>query len=583
MNRRPSNPQNVAWMVIGGAVVMVLFMLWSVRQLASFWDTGDWIRGSGANPLSMVRQMFDGTITWNGTHIFFTALFTIAFMAGGIVLVLWFDRRARHRRSLAYRSKRVGNGSDMSLEAAKRKADVGGLLGVAGVAAGLLMCKVLHSGQAIYTAWREGLLIIMGPGGGKTRGFATPMILEAPGTVFATSNKRDIADQVRLGREKVGRFLCFDPQSIAGYHTGTAPWWWNVLSYVRNETRALSLASMFAKAGAGSGKKQSASDSDFFESSGKHLLARLLLAAAVSGRYIDQVFLWLSDDQEREPVALLEKAGLSLSAKALASDYNAATEQRSGVFATARSFVEWLENREALEWIMPMGPDDDRPEFHPEQFVRDRTATLVALSKEGDGSLGPVTSALTKAVLDAAEEYANECGGRVPVPIMMMLDEAANCAPIPDLPAKYSFYGGMGVFVVTILQTPHQGVAVWGETGWKQLWDAATIRVIGSGFKDMAMARDLASQSGKYDNTRWNISGSGAGRNSSSHTSREDKIDPDDITNLAPGQIYVVHNNGSAPFFGKSIPIQDRPEIKLIVDQSLAKYGPKAKTVAVTI
>jgi type IV secretory pathway TraG/TraD family ATPase VirD4 len=295
----------------------------------------------------------------------------------------------------------------------------------------------------------------------------------------------------------------------------------------------------------------------------------------VSGHHIDQVFLWLSDDKEREPVKMLEKAGLKLSAMALNAEYNAATEQRSGVFATARSFVEWLENRAALEWIMPLGPGDDRPEFVPEEFVRATGATLVALSKEGDGSLGPVTSALTKAILDAAEEYANACGGRVPIPLVMMLDEAANCAPIPDLPAKYSFYGGMGVFVVTILQTPSQGVAVWGETGWKQLWDAATIRVVGSGVKDMNLARDLAAQGGKYDNRRWNVSGrGGADHSTSSHTTREDKIEPDDITNLAPGQVYVVHNNGSAPFFGQTMPYWDR-EFAEIVKQSRAKYGPK--------
>ena len=36
-------------------------------------------------------------------------------------------------------------------------------------------------------------------------------------------------------------------QGIANYLTGPLPdWWWNILTYVRDETRALELASMFA-------------------------------------------------------------------------------------------------------------------------------------------------------------------------------------------------------------------------------------------------------------------------------------------------------------------------------------------------
>ena len=577
MNRRPTNPSTTMALFIGALLLVGLGGLWAVRQLASWWDTGQWVTGPESNPLLMAKAQVTGAAGWTGTHTFFAGVVGVLVMCAIIAIIYAMASRAAYYRSLEYRSKRLGNGADLSLKAAQRKANVGGLLGDSSVAPGLLFGKVLHNGRAVYTAWREGLIIIMGPGGGKTRGIATPLILAAPGTVFATSNKRDIADQVRLARERKGRFLCFDPQSIAGYHRGMAPWWWNIMSYVSNETRALSLATMFAKSvgGGGGGKKQGGDGSDFFAESGKQLLARLLLAAAVSGHHIDQVFVWLSQDQERQPVKLLHNAGLYLSAEALDAEYKAAPEQRSGVFATARSYVTWLENRDALSWIMPMSINDTRPQFSPEEFVRDTTATLIALSKEGDGSLGPITGALTKALLDAAEEYANECGGRLPIPLVCMLDEAANCAPIPDLPAKYSFYGGMGISTVTILQTPHQAISVWGETGWKMLWDASTIRIIGSGVKDREFASALAEHGGKYDHVRWNVT-SGERYSTSSNTSRENKIEIDDIFNLAPGQMFVVHNNGSPPFFARTLPIQDRKAIVEVVSQSVKTYGPRA-------
>lgn len=577
---RPRDPEYVAVSTIVGAGVLALGVLWAVNQIGSWINTGQWLHGPENNPLTMAADLFKGQAHFTTAHIVAAVILGLAALTLVVLFVLWLDKRARHRRSLKYKARKLGSGADMSLKAAQTKAAKGDLVS-GDIAPGLLFARTMARGRELYTAWREGLVIVMGPGAGKTT-MATPMILRAPGVVFGTSNKRDLADQCRLSREKKGRFWCFDLQSIAGYHKGTPTWWWNVLSYVRDETRALALASMFAST-AKKGKKVGGSDSDFFEEAGKHLLARLLLAAAVSGRYVDQVFLWLSDESDQEPCRLLQDAGFKMTARGLLHTYKSPPEQRGGVFATARGFVEFLENKQALEWITPLGPDDDREQFDHVAFVRSaetgRPQTLIALSKEGDGSMGPVTAALTKALLDSAEEYAMECGGRVPVPILAMLDEAANCAPIPDLPQKYSFYGSMGIHTITILQSPHQGVAVWGETGWKLLWDASTIRIVGSGVKDMNFQKDLATQGGHHDVTRWNVShGRGSsGYSTSTQQVREDILSPADLANLQPGQIYVIHNNGSAPVLATTIPYYSVPELDEQVKASKAAYGPKAK------
>lgn len=581
MSRRPVDPDALSWTVLAGAGALAVGVLWATRQLGSWVATGQWLTGPATNPFTMVIDLFKGRMHFTTAHIVIAAVLGLMALVLLLAVVLWMDKRARFRKSLAFKARKLGSGADMSLRAAQAKASKGQLV-QGEIDPGLLFGKTMARGKPLYTAWREGLVVVMGPGSGKTTGLGTPMILDAPGAVFGTSNKRDIADQIRLSREQKGRCWFFDLQSIAGYHHGTPTWWWNVLSYVRDETRALALAAMFATT-AKSGKKVGGSDSDFFEEAGKHLLARLLLAAATSGRYVDQVFLWLSDESDQEPCRLLQQAGFKMTARGLLHTYKSPPEQRGGVFATARGFVEFLENKAALEWITPLGEDDDREQFDHVAFIRstasDAPQTLIALSKEGDGSMGPVTSALTKALLDSAEEYAMECGGRVPVPIVAMLDEAANCARIGDLPQKYSFYGSMGIHTVTILQSPHQGVSVWGETGWKLLWDASTIRIVGSGVKDMTFQRDLATQSGHHDVTRWNQSyGKGkSGYSTSTQTAREDILSPSDLANLKPGQIYVVHNNGSAPVLAETMPYYDRPEMNAAVEKSKALYGPKAK------
>lgn len=77
----------------------------------------------------------------------------------------------------------------------------------------------------------------------KTTSYAVPAILEAPGAVVATSNKRVIVDVTRAVRSEAGEIWVFDPQCVAEEE---ATWWWNPLSYVTDEATAARLAVHFA-------------------------------------------------------------------------------------------------------------------------------------------------------------------------------------------------------------------------------------------------------------------------------------------------------------------------------------------------
>ena len=66
-----------------------------------------------------------------------------------------------------------------------------------------------------------------------------PAILDAPGGVLVTSNKRDVVDATRDVRAKAGPVWVFDPQAIA---LEEPTWWWNPLSYVTDEVKAAKMA-----------------------------------------------------------------------------------------------------------------------------------------------------------------------------------------------------------------------------------------------------------------------------------------------------------------------------------------------------
>jgi type IV secretory pathway TraG/TraD family ATPase VirD4 len=288
----------------------------------------------------------------------------------------------------------------------------------------------------------------------KTTSYAVPAVLEAPGAVIATSNKRDLVDLTRGPRAGSGPVWVFDPQYVAGEEP---TWWWNPLSYVTDETTARNLAVHFFTGSREPGARPDA----YFDSAGRNLLTSYLLAAALDGRPITQVYRWLTRQADDTPAAILAAHGYDLPAEAVHARLREPDRQRAGTFGTALETVSCLTDRTVSRWITP-GPDEDRPEFHPEEFIRG-TGTLYSLSREGAGTAGPLVTALTVAVVEAAEQYAvSQPGGRLARPLLGVLDEAANVCRWKHLPDQYSHYGSRGIILMTILQSWSQGVEVWG-------------------------------------------------------------------------------------------------------------------------
>jgi hypothetical protein len=61
-------------------------------------------------------------------------------------------------------------------------------------------------------------------------------------------------------------------------------------------------------------------------------------------------------------------------------------------------------------------------------------------------------TALSVAICQAAEERAKVSpGGRLPVPLVVVLDEAANVCRWRELPNLYSHYGSRGICMMSIL------------------------------------------------------------------------------------------------------------------------------------
>lgn len=520
------------------------------------------------DPFTMVFGLLGGDLPWPGAAgwwVLGAVAFLVILLAltVGWVLHRWGASRTRVDRAAAY----MGTGRDVQSLTRKSAQASAQRLGVEN-SPGVPIGRTVASGQLLYGSWEDMHIDIWGPRTGKTTSRAVPAILDAPGAVLVTSNKRDIVDSTREVRAVSGPVWVFDPQAIAGEEP---TWWWNPLSYVTDEVKAAKLAEHFAAGSRDPGARTDA----YFDPAGQDLLAGLLLAAALDDRAITEVYTWLTRPTDDTAVEILRHHGFTLTADQLAGVIDAPEKQRGGVYGTAQQMASTLTNRQVAAWVTPRGAADARPHFDPASFVVDG-GTLYSLSKEGRGTAGPLVTALTVAVVEAAEELAaRSAGGRLSAPMVCVLDEAANVCRWRELPNLYSHYGSRGIIIMTILQSWSQGVEVWGESGMKKLWSASNVKVYGGGVSEASFLEDLSRTIGDYDRLSSSTSYGRGQRTVSQQLQRERILDVADLAAMPKGRAVVLAS-GNRPTLIRTQPWYTGPHADA-VKASIAAHDPQAE------
>ncbi|MEU4932139.1 TraM recognition domain-containing protein [Streptomyces yokosukanensis] len=525
------------------------------------------------NPLSFLVAMVKGDYRWPGSAA--SAVAAGEALLLGVVLLAGYRLRARrsNRPGVDGAAQHLAKGEELGKLTMKGAAATAERLGVQARTPGVFIGRSVKGRQPLFGSYEDMHVDIWGPRTGKTTRRAIPAILDGPGAVLVTSNKRDIVDATRGPRAARGPVWVFDPQQVAA----EAPsWWWNPLSYVTDVAKARKMADHFA-----SGSRDANASTDaFFDPAGQDLLANLLLAAACAEAPVTQIYTWLSSPKDDTPERILRSAGHTMAADGLNGVITAPDKQRSGIYGVAQQMASCLINPEVNRWVTP--PDDPRaPEFDPHAFVR-TGGTLYSLSREGRDSAGPLVTALTVAVVEAAEEYATtQRGGRLPLPLIGVLDEAANVCRWRTLPDLYSHYGSRGIVLMTILQSWAQGIEVWGERGMEKLWSAANVRVYGGGVSDTRFLGDLSELAGEFELREYQTSresepyGWSGNRTVSESVRRERVLQVSDLGAMPPGRALVLAS-GTKPVLVETIPWWEGP-YAAEVQTSLRKYDPGAR------
>lgn len=306
-------------------------------------------------------------------------------------------------------------------------------------------------GRRLVAVERGQSLLVAGPSqSGKTTGLAIPAILEWDGPVVATSVKSDLLRSTAATRARLGEVFVYDPTGS----TGCLGSGWSPLATASTWSGARALAAGLCRVARGA--SAGLEDAGFWYAMAEKLIAPLLLAASLGGASMADVLRWVDTAELGEAMQLLERAGAVEALQGARASDGREDRTRSSVFTTAESVLAAFAEPGVLESC-------ERQDISPPSLVAAGSSTLylVAPAREQQ-RLQAVFAALLREVLDAAFAASTASGRLLDPPLLVVLDEAANVAPVADLDEIASTAAGHGVQLVSIWQDLAQIEARYG-------------------------------------------------------------------------------------------------------------------------
>jgi type IV secretion system protein VirD4 len=290
--------------------------------------------------------------------------------------------------------------------------------------------------------------------------------------VLATSVKTDLLRDTIDARRRRGRVQLFDPAASTGMDASS----WTPLEGCASWAGARKTAAWLAEGASVS--KRGLTDADFWYSTAAKLLAPMFFAAATSGRTIADVITWLDTQEEDEILDALFEADISPATHAFEASIGRDDRQRSSVYATAETILEAYADPGVLLRARSA-------EIRPEALLDGGHNTLyLSATVREQRRLRPVFVALLESVIEAAYAQSAASGRPLDPPLLVVLDEAANIAPLPDLDVIAATGAGHGVQLVTVLQDLAQAHDRWGRDRADTIVNNHRARVIGGGIAD---------------------------------------------------------------------------------------------------
>jgi len=281
----------------------------------------------------------------------------------------------------------------------------------------------------------------------------------------------------------------FDPTGQSGeIHDGVRLLSWSPVAAAGSWDEALLMARAMTLAAPSLGKGTE-HEAHWSERAGA-LLAPLLFAASHAGESIATVLRWVLRGDLDAPAEILERAEAVVACDVLLGIARTDERERSSIFSAAAGVLA-LYNSDAARHAAR------RPNFDPDQFVASQDTVFVTAPAHRQALCAPLVVGLLEQIRHATYRRAMAGGGGVPV--FFCLDEVANIAPIPDLPALISEAGGQGLHVLACLQDLSQARTRWGEAAADGFLSLFQTKLVLGGVSDPRTLEAISVVLGEYD------------------------------------------------------------------------------------
>ncbi len=519
------------------------------------------------NPLDLLEAIVDGDLAWPTASWFILGGIIVLLIAGYVLITeLWVTPR---KNTATFNPQGAAITSMMGFTAAWHKArQIYGPTVTRKTAEAFIALAVYTNASKkvpLYIQLEDSLWVYAPARGGKTSSIVVPMVLGAPGPVLATSTKPDVVAWTATAREKQGEVFVCDWEDITGWPQKVK---WTPIYGCEDEDEALERGKAWANAAPMEGTK----NGSWFSAKAGSVLGRLLHAAALEDRTMDDLLLWIFDSHNPEPITILEDHHKS---RAFIQPLRERTESRAGetedsIKSTLLSLAEPLVTEKVLsQFRFRRGEAFDINEF----LEGPNTLHIVV---DGEKSpLGTLSTMFADQVYRAARRKSSTfASGRLWPVFRMVLDEAPNVAAFSNMAELITDTGGRGIQVIGISQSFIQNEARWGKEEAKAIESNASLKLIFPGINSEDL-KTYASDMGVRDKARISHSSSKTGGSRTTSTEEKAIARAEELKHLRFGQATAVYRNLPPHVVHTEMVWQrkDHKDLKDMKDQTLRTCG----------
>jgi hypothetical protein len=262
---------------------------------------------------------------------------------------------------------------------------------------------------------------------------------------------------------------------------------------------------------------------------------------------VRQVSSWVDRRETREVTDLLGYLADVDALDAWAATCAREERQRDSVYATAESILKAFASPSARAATDVVGADHVAGRvIDVRRLVAEGETLYLVAPAHAQARLRPLFEALVQAVLRAAQDAYAVTGQPLDPALLLMLDEAANIAPLRELATYASTGAGQGIQICSVWQDLAQIQAIYGRNA-ATVVNNHTARVFLPGSADLATLDQTSRMIGEFERERTSVSIGGDGHRSVSRSSTATRAAPVEyLRQLSAGSAVVLYGRDPA-------------------------------------